>query len=308
MTWQAAYHRTRQAALSPLTRVAFLVLVFAAAAAVLGAERHQILVALSRIGAGELAAAFAFVLLNLVFAATSWRSVLLDLGVTIPLRSAAHIYYLGQAGKYLPGGIWNFVAVAELGHDTGLPRRQTVAGFMIALLIGIATGALVAIILLPLANQPLFGRYWWAVLAAPAAVAVLHPAVLGKLLALARADTLRTLSLGGSAAAAGWAVAGWLMVGFQLWILAGAVGAPLTLATLALVTGGYALAWVAGFIVMVAPAGLGPREAVLTVVLATVVQPGEAFLVALLSRLLVTVADLAAAAAVVLVNRRLAST
>ncbi len=48
---------------------------------------------------------------------------------------------------------------------------------------------------------------------------------------------------------------------------------------------------------MVAPAGAGAREAVLLLVLATVLSPGSALVVALVSRLLLTVSDLGIAAA-----------
>jgi uncharacterized membrane protein YbhN (UPF0104 family) len=56
--------------------------------------------------------------------------------------------------------------------------------------------------------------------------------------------------------------------------------------------------------VVFAPAGLGVREAVLVVALAPVVDAGAALVVAVLSRLVMTVADVAWAGLSVLLSRR----
>ncbi|NAZ85625.1 hypothetical protein GTR00_05830 [Kineococcus sp. T90] len=61
---------------------------------------------------------------------------------------------------------------------------------------------------------------------------------------------------------------------------------------LALALGGYALAWVVGFLVVLAPAGAGARELVLAAVVALAVGGGGAAVVVLGSRVLLTLADL----------------
>jgi uncharacterized membrane protein YbhN (UPF0104 family) len=75
-------------------------------------------------------------------------------------------------------------------------------------------------------------------------------------------------------------------------------------AGLAFFTGAYALAWVTGFMIMFAPAGLGAREATLSALLAGQIGTPEAITVALLSRLVTTAADLLAAAATLLLTKR----
>jgi uncharacterized membrane protein YbhN (UPF0104 family) len=69
---------------------------------------------------------------------------------------------------------------------------------------------------------------------------------------------------------------------------------PATGRTFALAVGGYALAWVVGFLVVVAPAGLGAREVVLAAVLAGQLDRGSVIAVVLLSRIATTVVDVAA--------------
>src|SRR4029079_6419948 len=70
-------------------------------------------------------------------------------------------------------------------------------------------------------------------------------------------------------------------------------------------TGAFAAAWCAGFLVVVVPTGAGTREAVLTLALASLLPggPAAALTVAVLSRLLLTLADVAAALIGVVLGR-----
>ena len=72
------------------------------------------------------------------------------------------------------------------------------------------------------------------------------------------------------------------------------LGAPRpTCESRSLVTGGYALAWTVGFVVVIAPAGAGAREVALAAVLAPVAAVRRLGpVVVLLSRVLFTVVDL----------------
>jgi hypothetical protein len=60
----------------------------------------------------------------------------------------------------------------------------------------------------------------------------------------------------------------------------------------------------AGFLVFIAPSGIGIREAVLVAALAPALDTGEALSVALVARLVFTLADLLAAAAAVPIRLR----
>ena len=96
----------------------------------------------------------------------------------------------------------------------------------------------------------------------------------------------------------------WAGAGLQVWALAVPLGAPADLRTAVLVIGGYALAWAVGFIVIIAPAGVGPREIVLGAVLSAVLdRPGAVVVIVLLSRVMFTLVDLGAAGIGLLIGR-----
>jgi uncharacterized membrane protein YbhN (UPF0104 family) len=96
--------------------------------------------------------------------------------------------------------------------------------------------------------------------------------------------------------AAAFSVSSWLLYGLALSILAiGAGGDPSK--TLALALPAVALAMTIGFLVVVSPSGIGVREAVLVAALTPVLDPASALGVALVLRVVFTLADLIAAAA-----------
>jgi len=65
---------------------------------------------------------------------------------------------------------------------------------------------------------------------------------------------------------------------------------------LPIAAGAYALAWSVGFVLIPFPGGVGPRELAFIAALAPVMPRGSAIVVAVVSRLVLTIADLAWAA------------
>ena len=210
------------------------------------------------------------------------------------------MFFVGQIGKYVPGSVWPVVMQAELARDHGVPRRRTAAATMVMLLLAATTALMVALTAFPFVPQVAQGRYGWALLLVVPLLVALHPRLLGP------------CSTGGSgrSAASRWStrhrcaaprpplrgrLASWLAAGTQVWLLTGALGAPMTWRTFALAVGGYAFAWAVGMLVVVAPAGAGAREVALIAALSSVLGGGEVLVVVLISRVLFTVADLAAA-------------
>lgn len=238
----------------------------------------------------------------------AWRALMAGLGSPLRVEVALRVVFLAQLGKYVPGSIWPFVAQVELGREHGVPRRRSLTVGLLTVGVSLVVGLAVAAATLPLASPDAARRYWWALAAAPLLLGTLHPAVLNpvvdRLLRVVRRPTLeQRLTLRVVATAAAWSAASWLLAGVHIWVLARDLGAsggsPFVAAT-----GAYALAWSLGLLVVIAPAGLGVREVVLTAALAPMLPRGEVLVVVICSRLLLTVADLALAGLAVLLGRR----
>ncbi|MGD0705084.1 MAG: lysylphosphatidylglycerol synthase domain-containing protein [Trebonia sp.] len=281
---------------NPWTRVGLLVTFLACCGYGLYAAWPQAAVALARLHWYSVTLSLTAAMAGAWCMMLAWRAILTDLGSPLPLGKAARVCFVAQLGKYVPGAVWAFAAQVELGHDAGVPRRRGAAAVAVSLAVAVGAGLAVAGLILPLASPDVTRHFWWVLTAVPVIALGLCPPVLSRLInrvltLTARPPLEREPSWGGLARALGWTVLGWLAFGGQVWLLLagmtdrGAVDLPLA-------TGGYALAFAAGLLLVVFPNGIGAREIILIAVLAPVVPHGTALAIALAARLLTTASDL----------------
>jgi hypothetical protein len=278
----------------------FVVVTVAAAALAVVLDREEFVAAARQLGLGSLALAFTLTLVNVLAAAATWRTVLADLGSRLPLPGAFRIFLVGALGKYLPGSVWYLIAQTELAARLNVPRQRAASASVVTLVLTVATALFASLVVVPVAPGGLPTWFRWAPLLLPLIVAALYPpllnTVMNRLLSAFRRPPLEhEVSARGVVQAVAWSLLSWLAVGGQVAVLAITVGAPLEWRTFIVCLSGYALAWAVGFAAVVAPAGAGAREAVLVVVLAPLLSPGSALVVVLVSRVLLTLADLSLA-------------
>ena len=263
-------------------------------------EWSDVVDAVSRLDVRWLVVAVLVTVGNVLLAGLVWRTVLADLGSPLPWAAAARIFFVGQLGKYVPGSVWPLVVQTELGSDHAVPRRRTATATAVALLLSVGSALLTSLIAAPFAPDAVPAAFRWTVLLVIPLAVVLHPAVLGRIgrtaLPFVGRDPLeQTTSLRGTAKATLFSIGSWVGAGLQVWALVAAVGGSAGWRSLALAVTGYPLAWVVGFLVVVAPAGAGARELALAAVLGGVLDRASVLVVVLLSRVLFTVVDVAVA-------------
>jgi uncharacterized membrane protein YbhN (UPF0104 family) len=264
------------------------------------AERADMAAALHHLAWYSVAGAAIAVIAGLGCMMLAWRALLADLGSPLPLRAASRILFVAQLGKYVPGAVWAAAAQVELARGQQVPRKRSASATVVAMLVTLATGLLVAAVALPLSSGAAARHYWWALALAPPALIALYPPVMGwgldRALRLAKRPPLeRRISGAGVLRAAAWSLAGWAFFSVHSWLLvAGVTGKGVSVLPIA--TGAYALAWCVGFVLIPFPGGVGPRELALIAALAPVMPRGSAIVVAIVSRLVMTIGDLAWAA------------
>lgn len=225
------------------------------------------------------------VCLGLWCTAMCWRWFVQSLGYPAP-ASLVPPFFLTQVGKYVPGAVWPVLAQAEVGRRLGLPRSALPTATALFMVAHITTGCLAGAAAGLAGGAPL---PWWVlvgVLLAGAIGVLPWPArwaarLLSRFLAPRRAvpGVLTTLA-GGVSRRCWWTAHGWMLLtwapyGASLWVILASLGANVSFA---LATSAFALAWVAGFLVIIAPAGVGPRDAAMGVLLvgAVAAAPGAA--------------------------------
>ncbi|MFQ5888713.1 MAG: lysylphosphatidylglycerol synthase domain-containing protein [Gemmatimonadota bacterium] len=262
--------------------------------------------------AGWLAAALLLATANLFWMAKIWVRLFRATGGVIRGGEGVRVWVITNMGRYIPGKLWQLGGLALYMRRTGRSGTAALFSSLAFQILVVGTGIAVGLSVLGLRFEllPAGSGAGVAILAA-ALLALLHPAVLQRATGAAARwmrEDVAVKRLGGRELAAAGAslLAAWALYGLGLWcLLRGLTGdaqaAPQTL------TGIFAAAYVAGYVVLVAPGGLVVREGALAGLLAalTPLSLGVAAAVAVLARIWVVASELLALALVALpVDRR----
>ena len=276
-----------------VAQVLGLVVALAFLAAALGSQWGDVRQQLGKMEPVLVILALLAVLLGLLASMLAWRRVLLALGQPLPVVQAGHTFFVGQLGKYLPGGVWAVLGQAEAASRLGVRRAPTAVAAVTVMVVNVVTGAALGSLLLVGTGRgaPV------VVVACAAGVVLLHPRMFGALVRWAHRRLRHTdaeVALDGRAIAVtvAWTLLMWLAYGVQVLVLAVPFGLT-GWEAVPVATGSFAVAWTAGFVAVIAPAGAGVREAALVAALTPSIGPASAGALAVVSRLLMTLGDLA---------------
>ena len=292
---------------SPWLRAALLIGAVGLAGYGLVSQWPQVHAALGQLDGWDVAGATVSAIAGLGGMMLAWRALLADLGSPLPLPAAIRVLFVGQLGKYVPGAVWAVAAQVELARDYAVPRRRSATASLVSMAVTLVVGLVAAGVTLPLVSAHAVRQYWWVLAVIPLAAACLYPPVIKfgldrVLRVLGRAPLEGSVGRGGMARALGWTILGWLCFGAHAWFLI-SVFAGKGGGSYALSLGAYALAWAVGFLIVFFPGGIGAREVALIAVLAPVMPSASALVVALVSRVVMTVGDLAWAGAGLAIGR-----
>ena len=237
----------------------------------------------------------------------NWLLIVRHGGAPAPWRRGLYWFFVGQLGKYVPGGIWPIVGQAELAHRDRTPRPVaywSTAMSMVATLLGAMAVAAIAGMVSPAGSR--FVPIVFGIGLIVGFVALASQRVRTALHRLADRVTSRELRLPD----VGWftgIVARYLPVWvlfagmniFSVVALGGTVDAGLVI-TLIYAT---CVSWIAGFVIIGLPGGLGVREAAFISMMTAPLGAGIAVSVAVVSRIVSVAVDLLGAAVSVPVGR-----
>lgn len=254
---------------------------------------------------GWLVVALGFAIAGMTSIGWVWRSVMRTLGVEAPMRRVIPWYYVGELGKYLPGGVWPVLGRGELARRGGVPRSRAYASVAMSLGILYLSAMLVTAAFLPFAlSGGGFSPYMLCLLALPVGVALLHPRVLARLVGVASKMTKRSIDLEipvwkDSLLLVLRYVPTWLFIGTATWAIGRSITPDLSYPRVMFAT---VLSWTVGFLAVPVPSGAGIREAVLYA--ASGLSRSRSVFTAVTARLIFVVVDVAGAAICAPIVRR----
>ena len=279
-------------------QVAFAALVVAFAVDQLAPEWANVVAAWSRITPrwGYIALSGGIVLASYALLITVWQGMLRAWGNELPWLVATRIWFVSNLGKYVPGKVWQIIAMGAMSQQAGVPAAAAVGASLLIAVINILAG--VAVILVTGADALSLPPAAAVGLAAAAASVVMMPRLLPRLMRWVGALTGRDLTVPPLRYAVlvqtfvGCAIA-WMLYGWAFQLLAfgtilDAGGA--TRHYVALFTSSY----IAGYVTPWAPGGIGVREAALVAQmdLYGLTTTSGALVLSLVSRVWLTVLEL----------------
>ncbi len=293
--------RRRLAWLATLAVVAF---VFVRAAQDLAGQWSQVEARAAGLRADWwlVAASVALVLATYALLVHAWRTLVAAWGAPLAFGDAVRIWTVSNLGRYLPGKVWSIAAMGLLARRAGVPAAAASGAAVAGTLVNLAAGFAVLLVA--------GGRVLRSVVpgAGSAAVAIAVAATVGlALLPVLLAPAMRAAArlLGREVpvreapARVLWFVvlanvAAWVGYGiaFRLFAMALTPGsAGNWLGYLAVFCGSY----LAGYLVLFAPGGIGVREGTMVALLTTLglASTVDAWLLAVASRLWLTVLEVA---------------
>ena len=239
-----------------------------------------------------------------------WRVMLVGWGQRLDGWTAARIWTVSSLGKYLPGKVWAAAGMALMAQQAGVAPWAATGSAMILQVLAIGTGAAVAGLTGAAALEAARpgARTALGVLVGASAACVLlllWPAALRRLLAWVGVGARSGGTPRAGAVAFGVAAncVAWVGYGVSLWLLArGLLPAAGLRPTAAIAV--FTASYLAGFLALLAPGGLGVRESVFILMLQGSLGITAATALALASRLLLTLTEFGAAAPFIVLPRR----
>jgi uncharacterized membrane protein YbhN (UPF0104 family) len=272
----------------------------AVAAALVVAWRDQgeaVSAVLSRADPVASAVALASAVAAMLALVPHWRATARVLGADVSATDSAAIVIAGQLGKYIPGGVWTIGAQGYSAHRARLDWRLGVAAGFLQLATLLACGLGIGGVLVAAGATPVAPL--WGVIGITISVAAFLPPVLRASGRVLRSPAV-TVDAGGASAL--------ILTSLSFWaatiVMASAAAIALTIDDVAVVIAASALAYVAGALVVIAPAGIGVREAVILGVVGPSTGVATAAALALLLRLSAVVGDLLGAVILASLRRR----
>jgi len=240
-------------------------------------------------------ASCALLLLAYFWSASLWGRIVVDLGgPTLATFEAIRLFMVANLGRYLPGKVWQIAGLAVLARRRGVPAATATGAAVLGQGMALAAAALVG--MGSLLSGPTELRRWGVPVGATLAAAVvvgLIPPVFRRLarlwFRLARQEPPPGL---GALHAVRWLalfVGNWVLYAFSFWVLAASFGHASNLVPVA---SAFAAAYVLGYVMLFAPAGVGVREGALIALLTPYMGAAAAGVLAVVARIWTTAVEL----------------
>ena len=200
----------------------------------------------------------------------TWGVIVRDLDQSLSLPQTLRAYFVGQLGKYVPGGVWAVMGRGEWASRAGVPRAAGYTSTVLSIVTTyLAASALAGVAIVIGARPDSWLLPGATALLAPVGIVCLHPAILrvglrtmGRL--RSSLNDLQPMPWLSSFGYVLRQLPSWVLITVATGAVAQGLGVDIDVRSLMLAT---AVSWVAGFLFLPTPGGIGIREAAFVAVL-----------------------------------------
>ena len=226
-----------------------------------------------------------------------WMRILAAYGIRLPYRLALQAEMLSMLAKYVPGGVWTpaarVVAVRRLGYgDTPVILASILLEAGLSALAGVGV-LVVGLVLIGGADAPVLPLFAFTALVAFLLYPPVFRAVARRLLKPFGAEDVRPLPARTAFELLGFYALTWPLGGLALFFMLRSVGGDPELASIPFLGGATAVGAIVAVLAIVAPSGVGVREASVYGLLLAVAAEGVALGAIVLNRLAITAVEAA---------------
>ena len=235
-----------------------------------------------------------------VASAAIWGRIVVDLGgPRLTSLDSVAVFMVANLGRYVPGKVWQIAGLVAMAKGKGVPGVVATGAAVLGHGIALVAATLIGLAVLLDIPGPL--RPWGFAAAAGAVALVVLIAIpstfrsgVGLWFRMTRTEAPEALESLHGLRWLSMYLLNWLAYALSFWLLVVSFQADAPLVPIATA---YAAAYVLGYLMMFAPAGVGVREGVLIVFLTPHLGVGPAGAIAVIARVWTTVVEVVPAAA-----------
>jgi uncharacterized membrane protein YbhN (UPF0104 family) len=234
-----------------------------------------------------------------------WKIIIRSLNKEVGYAKSFRIAYLANLGRYVPGKVWQMFGMIYLAKKEGVTEEEAVTSFGLSQLFAIPSGFLSGLVLLSV-HPGILDQYssipylTIGVITIAGAVFLLSMMVvfvpklmergLNRLFMLVRRRPI-SLGMNKSLAAAiyGGYFLAWILYGLSFWLFLKGITVQST--PVLPMAGIFIIAYQIGYLFLLAPGGVGPREGAMAVLLTPFFGAGVPAAIAVTARLWLIVAE-----------------
>ena len=232
-------------------------------------------------------------MIGYAISATNWAYIVNDLGgPQIPKADAIRLFMIANLGRYIPGKIWQIAGLTALAKDRGVPPGTAVGaavlGQGIALVAAAGLGIGLYYVILPPGYFGLISIVLIGSVVVLATIPVSFKAGAKLWLRFKGSQTIETPS---PTSGLRWLLlyfVNWIVYALAFWMMVASFDSDISLIPVA---AAFPAAYVLGYLMIFAPAGLGVREGFLIVFLSPHLGLGPSGVIAVVARLWTTLTE-----------------